>query len=57
MRYSVSNKQKPSTIPSRDAIAWHEERKGKGRGGPVTEWVVAEVCSGMGGCVIEDYVG
>ena len=30
---------------------------GKGRGGPVTEWVVHEVCTRMEGGVIQAYVG
>ena len=32
-------------------------REGEGKGGPVTEWVVAEVCSGMLGGVIQAYAG
>ena len=32
-------------------------RESEGRGGPVTEWVVAEVCSGLEGSVIQAYVG
>ena len=33
-------------------------RQGEGRGGPVTEWVVEEVCSRMDGGVIQGfYVG
>ena len=30
---------------------------GRGKESPVTAWVVAAVCSGMEGCVIQVYVG
>ena len=33
-----------------------EGREGEGRGGAVTEYVVAEMCSGMAGGVIQAYV-
>ena len=36
-------------------VACREE--GKGTGGPVTEWVVAEVSSRIEGCVIQACVG
>ena len=35
----------------------HGGREGEGGGGAVTEYVVAEVCSGMEGCVIHTDVG
>ena len=36
-----------------EVVGWQRE----GRGGPVTEWVVDEVCSQMEGGVTQAYVG
>ena len=36
-------------------MAWRSQ--GEGRGGPVTEWAIDEVCSRMEGGVIQAYVG
>ena len=38
---------------SAGCLAW---RPSEGRGGPITEWVVVEVCSGMERGVIQAYV-
>ena len=44
-----------STLCNYMKVAVREPRRGKG--GPVTEWVVDEVCSRMEGGVIQAYVG
>ena len=36
---------------------WRDGRKGAGKGGPVTEWMDAEMCSGVKGGVIQASVG
>ena len=36
---------------------WRCGRQGEGRGGPITEWAIDEVCSRMEGGVIQAYVG
>ena len=36
---------------------WCGGREGEGRCGLITQWVVANLCSGMAGGIIQAYVG